>query len=394
MVMKKIRVLTIDDSILMSRMLHAAFEKEPDMELVGQAADGIEGLKMIEVLKPDVITLDVEMPGLNGLEFLERMMMTQPIPTVMLSSHTAEGTEVTLKALELGAFDFLQKPRCGLDKVIDFLEAELFPRIRFASNSKPQILRTTLSHLRQHAPERPASGNRSSSGSSQGMNRLRQSSPAESGFKSMKTTATSAHKIELIAIGSSTGGVSAIKEVIEDFPEGMPPVIITQHMPEGYTSRFADRLNRHCAMTVKEAQNGDILQTGMVYIAPGHSHLKIVPCAKGGFMCELWNGPLVSGHRPSVDVMFESVSQTYGDKALGVILTGMGKDGAQGLLKMRQKGSVTFGQNKETCVVYGMPKAAFEQGAVAHELPLEDIGNAVMNALSATQKTSLQRRQG
>jgi two-component system, chemotaxis family, protein-glutamate methylesterase/glutaminase len=355
--MNKIKVLTVDDSALMQRMLKSALAQDPEIEHVGAAFDGNEGRRMIKELNPDVITLDVEMPGMTGMEFLERLMNVRPMPVIMFSSHTAEGAEITLNALELGAVDFLQKPHQGLDKIAGYLQGELLPKIRNAMNCKPRGLRDTLIDLKKSGDQ---------------------------GVEAMKNRAnayaSSKGEVDLIAISASTGGVTAIRNILEALPGNLPPIVITQHMPEGYTERFASRLSRDCPMTVVEATDNLELQNGHAYIAPGTHHMRIVK--KGAhYRTELSDGPAVSGHRPSCDVMFESVAKVAGGKSVGVILTGMGRDGAQGLLTMRNQGCSTIGQNRTTCVVYGMPKSAFEMGAVEQELPIEGIASALMDIL-------------
>jgi two-component system chemotaxis response regulator CheB len=342
----KIKVVTVDDSGLMQKLLKSALSECPQIELVGQAMDAAEARNMIKQYNPDIITLDVEMPGMNGLEFLERLMNARPMPVIMFSSHTAEGTEITLKALELGAVDFLQKPRCGLDKSLEYLVAELTPKILSFGKSKPRTLRDTMISLQKE-------GN----------------NVADKQMKIFKANV----KCDVIAIGASTGGVNAIREVLESLPNNLPPIIITQHMPEGYTSRFAERLNRDCAMKVVEATNHQELEKGCVYIAPGTHHLKIVK-RNGKYMTELSDGATVSGHRPSVDVMFSSLAKCLGsNQCVAIMLTGMGRDGANGMLELKQLGCSTIGQNKESCVVYGMPRVAYELGAVDIELPLDKI---------------------
>lgn len=357
--MSKIRVLTVDDSTLMQRILKAAIEGDDEIELVAQAFDSNEARKMVKQHNPDVITLDVEMPGMNGLEFLERLMNARPMPVIMFSSHTADGTEITFKALELGAVDFLQKPRDGLDKTLNYLKEELLPKIKVAGKTKPRSLRDTLITMKK------------------------EDSPESLLDEKKKRYAAAKHSHDLIAIGASTGGVSAIREVLEGLPGNLPPIVITQHMPEGYTERFASRLSRDCAMTIVEAKDGDTLQNGHAYIAPGTHHMHIVKrLGNAQYTIELDNGPAVTGHRPSVDVMFNSIAQSAArGKVVSAMLTGMGRDGAEGMLKLRNNGHMTFGQNRETCVVYGMPKAAFEIGAVQQELPLDGIANAIIDEL-------------
>lgn len=358
--MQKIHVLTVDDSSLMQKILKTALTHDSDIELIGQAYNSNEARDMIKQYNPDVITLDVEMPGMNGLEFLERLMTARPLPVIMFSSHTAHGTEITLKALELGAVDFLQKPRQGLEKTLDYLREFLIPKIKTASGASPH--------------------------------RLRSSSFLQTDISRPKTVPNISHKMpfDIIAIGASTGGVGAIREILEKLPDNLPPIVITQHMPEGYTERFAERLSRDCSMKVVQAENNQVLQFGHVYIAPGTHHLRILCRNNNEYYTELGSDAPVSGHRPSVDVMFSSlVSCVPAGKILGIILTGMGRDGANGLLKIRQAGHSTFGQNKETCVVYGMPKVAYEEGAVQTELPLSEIAGAILNAMLPLHKHRL-----
>jgi len=351
----KIKVLTVDDSGLMQRLLNTAISASSDLEIVGQAMDCAEARNMIKKYNPDIITLDVEMPGMNGLEFLDRLMNVRPMPVIMFSSHTAEGTEITLKALEIGAVDFLQKPRAGLDKSLEYLTEELVPKLKSFGRSKPRTLRDTMVKLQK------------SQSSGQNL--------------STETVLDKKSAYDIIAIGASTGGVTAIREVLEMLPNNLPPIVITQHMPVGYVERFADRLNRDCKMTVQQVGNHQKLEHGNVYIAPATHHFKIVKHSNH-LTSELHDGPTVSGHRPSVDVMFSSLAKTLGKgKALAVMLTGMGRDGADGMLELKNLGCPTIGQNKETCVVYGMPRMAFEAGAVDKELPIDKIAPEIMDVL-------------
>jgi two-component system chemotaxis response regulator CheB len=338
----------------MQKLLKSVLLECPEIELVGQAMDSAEARNMIKQYNPDIITLDVEMPGMNGLEFLERLMNARPMPVIMFSSHTAEGAEITLKALELGAVDFLQKPRVGLDKSLEYLAECLIPKILSFGKSKPRTLRDTMISLQK-------SGNNIQD-------------------KQQKIS-TANVKYDLVAIGSSTGGVTAIRELLEGLPNNLPPIVITQHMPEAYTARFAERLNRDCAMTVVQAQNNQELENGHVYIAPGTHHLKIVK-RNNKYMTELSDGATVSGHRPSVDVMFQSIAKaSCNNRTIAIMLTGMGRDGANGMLELKQLGCPTIGQNKETCVVYGMPRIAYEMGAIDNELPLDKISAALLDIL-------------
>ena len=355
--MPKIHVLTVDDSSLMQKILKTALMNDADIELVDQAYNCNQARDMIKHYNPDVVTLDVEMPGMNGIEFLERLMSARPLPVIMFSSHTAEGTEITLRALELGAVDFLQKPRQGLEKTLDYLREALIPKIKNASQTSPHKLYSSFS------------------------------SPSDNLVTKTILPYSQNMPFDIIAIGASTGGVGAIREILEKLPDNLPPIVITQHMPEGYTERFAERLSRDCKIKVVQAENNQILKYGYAYIAPGTHHLRVLSRNSREYYTELGADNPVSGHRPSVDAMFSSLASSVpSGRILGIILTGMGRDGANGLLKIRQGGNPTFGQNKETCVVYGMPKVAYEEGAVQTELPLNQIADAILNSIMPLHK--------
>ncbi|MEW5684562.1 MAG: chemotaxis response regulator protein-glutamate methylesterase [Pseudomonadota bacterium] len=329
------RVLVVDDSTVMRQLIGAALSADPELEVVGEACDPLQAREAIKALNPDVITLDVEMPNMNGLEFLERLMRLRPMPVVMVSTLTARGTEATLQALELGAVDCIEKPR-GSDR--DGFR-EIAAKVKAAARARVR-------------------------------ERVRREEPACTG------DFVPADKV--VAIGSSTGGVEALLNVVQRLPANCAPTVITQHMPASFTKSFAERLNRVSAATVSEARDGDPLLPGRVYVAPGGDfHLEIEGTKQ--FRCRVTRGAPVSGHCPSVDVLFSSVARTAKDRAVGAILTGMGRDGAQGLLAMRQAGARTLGQDEATCVVYGMPRAAFELGAVERQLPLEKLGPAIRN---------------
>lgn len=330
-----IRVLVVDDSAVMRKLITAALSVDPELEVVGEAGDPLLARDAIKALNPDVITLDVEMPNMNGIDFLERIMRLRPMPVVMISTLTARGTEVSLAALELGAVDCIEKPR-GSD-------AEGFRQIA----EKVKMAARARVRSRDSRAE-----------------------PA--------CTGAYAPNDRIVAIGSSTGGVEALLTLVERLPADCAPTVITQHMPATFTRSFAERLNRSCAATVSEARNGDPLVPGRVYIAPGgEHHLEIE--GKVQLRCKITQGAPVSGHSPSVDVLFSSVARTVKGRGLGVILTGMGRDGAVGLKAIRDAGGRTLGQDESTCVVYGMPRAAFEIGAVERQLPLEKLGPAIRN---------------
>ncbi len=337
--MAKTRVLIVDDSALVRGLMREIINGQPDMEVVGQAPDPIQAREMIKTLDPDVLTLDVEMPGMNGLDFLEKLMRLRPMPVVMVSSHTARGSEETLRALELGAVDFIAKPRLGGSVRLAELADEIADKIRAAARAR--VRRHALADQAAQAP-RPLPAHAARAGE------------------------------RLVFVGSSTGGTEALKELLSRLPASAPGILIAQHMPESFTRSFAQRLNGLTAMHVKEAEHGERVLPGHVYIAPGHSHLRVK--RNGPYYCaELSKDEPVNRHRPSVDVLFQSAAAVAGGNGLGVLLTGMGKDGAQGLLAMRQAGAHTIAQDEASCVVFGMPKAAIELGAAIEIAPLHDI---------------------
>ncbi len=347
-----IRALIVDDSATMRGLITAALRRDPGIEVVGQANCAAEARQAIKALSPDVVTLDIEMPAMNGLEFLEKIMRLRPMPVVMVSTLTSRGADATLQALELGAFDCVAKPSVAGLHAFDDLAATV--RAAAHARVRPRLHPMTT---RPVPTARPLSG----------------ASP--SGFQPDG---------RVLAIGSSTGGVEALLTILTQLPANCPPTVITQHMPETFTRSFAERLNRACAAEVSEATDGAPLLPGHIYLAPGGpAHLQIT--GSGTWRCRLRTGDLVSGHRPSVDVLFESVAKTAGSRALGVILTGMGRDGAQGLLAMRQVGARTLGQDEASCVVYGMPKVAFEMQAVERQVRLEGIAAEIIEL------TNLQR---
>lgn len=345
----KTRVLVVDDSALMRGLLTEMINSSPDMEVVGAAPDAPTARELIKVLNPDVLTLDVQMPKMDGIEFLDRLMRLRPMPVVMVSSFTAAGSETTLRALELGAVDFIGKPRTDGGRSIESYAEELVEKIRAAKSAR----------LRRLAPVRTNEGS--------GLPPVQRLGPAASG--------------KIILLGASTGGTEAIKEFLLGMPDNCPPILVVQHMPESFTGSFARRLDSLCAARVIEAQGNEKIVPGTVYIAPGHSHLQVKRAAVG-YVTELSNAPPVNRHRPSVDVLFDSAASLLGRQAIGVILTGMGKDGAQGMLRMRQAGARTFGQDEASCVVYGMPREAFLVGAVEEQCALDDLPGRVLGAVS------------
>lgn len=342
----KLRVLIVDDSALIREILSSVLQSDPVLEVVGTAADPLIARQMIKELNPDVLTLDVEMPRMDGLAFLEKIMTLRPMPVIMVSTLTQKGTLTTLRALELGAVDFVAKPHGDLYLGMERLASELIPRIKAAAKIN------TLAGRR---------------------NNMSRSKPIG------HSVAREASERMAIAIGASTGGVVALREILCRLPSGCPPILITQHMPPKYTSSLAERLNQVCTARVVEAENGQPAKPGHVYIAPGGQHLELKR-ARSNYLCKVYEGPLVSGHCPSVDVLFTSFAEHARDQAIGAILTGMGRDGAVGLLEMRKAGAMTIGQNEASSVVYGMPRAASEVGAVCSELSLDLIANAILQA--------------
>jgi two-component system chemotaxis response regulator CheB len=338
----KVRVLVVDDSALMRQLLSAMMASDCDIEVVGAAPDPLVARKMIKELNPDVVTLDVEMPNMDGISFLEKIMRLRPMPVLMISSLTQQGAEATLQALELGAVDYIAKPKVDLQQGLAEKRAEIVEKVKIAA--KARVRSSTRSATRPSAPVR-------------------------TGFSTTE---------RIVAIGASTGGVEALREVLCGLPADSPAVVVTQHMPAGFTTRFAERLNTLAQVTVQEAANDQRILPGHVYIAPGNRHLEVTRTG-ANYVCHLHDGAAVSGHRPSVDVLFRSVAESAGANAIGVILTGMGKDGAEGLKQMLAAGAATIGQNEATCIVYGMPKAAAAAGATETELPIEKIAAAILD---------------
>lgn len=350
---QKIRVLVIDDSALIRSVMRELINREADMECVGVAPDPLVAREMIKTLNPDVLTLDVEMPRMDGLDFLERLMRLRPMPVVMVSTLTERGSDITFRALALGAVDFVSKPKLDIARGMEVYAAEIIEKIRAAAQAR---VRKTV------APQE-----------------TQQRLSADAILPSIAGRFSSTEK--LIIIGASTGGTEAIKEVLTRLPADVPGILVTQHMPEAFTKSFADRLNSLCKISVKEAEHNERILPGHAYIAPGHSHL-LLKRSGANYMTELNAGPPVNRHRPSVDVLFRSAANVAGANALGIILTGMGKDGAQGLLEMRQAGSHTVAQDEASCVVFGMPREAIAIGAACEVLPLQNIARHAIDYLA------------
>jgi two-component system chemotaxis response regulator CheB len=342
---KRVRVLIVDDSVVIRQLLSMLLSDDPEIEVVGTAGDPLIARDLIKALNPDVITLDVEMPKMDGVTFLRKIMALRPMPVVMVSTLTQAGAETTLEALEIGAVDFVSKPShdnaTGLDQIV----IELRAKVKSAAHARVGVCH----------------------------------SPAVSKTRVSWLSRSSEITDKIVAIGASTGGVEALKNVLMGLPPACPPVVITQHMPPRFTSAFAERLNRECPMAVSEARDNQIIEANHVYIAPGAFHMEIVRSG-GHYRTVLNSGPAVSGHRPSVDVLFRSVAKAAGKSAVGVILTGMGKDGAEGLLEMRTAGATTLGQNKASSLIYGMPRVAYERGAVTRQMSLSNMADAILDA--------------
>ena len=344
---RKIKVLVIDDSALIRSVLKEVINNFPDMEAIGAASNPLQAREMIKTLNPDVLTLDVEMPEMDGLTFLEKLMRLRPMPVLMISSLTERGSEAALRALELGAVDFLPKPKLGIVEGIQEYADEIAQKIRVAYKTKirsrSQTGQTTLAPL-------PALGNR------------------------ISTTE------KVIAVGSSTGGTEAIKELLIRMPADAPGILIAQHMPEAFTKSFANRLDGLCKIKVTEAEGNERVLPGHAYIAPGHSHL-LLKRSGANYMTELSQAAPVNHHRPSVEVLFRSVAEQAGKNAIGVMLTGMGQDGAIGMLEMRQAGAYNLAQDEASCVVFGMPREAIAVGAVDEIVPIQEMTQRVLNRL-------------
>ena len=350
----KIKVLVIDDSALIRGVMKEIINRENDMECVGAAPDPLVAREMIKSLDPDVLTLDVEMPKMDGLDFLERLMRLRPMPVLMISSLTERDSDITFRALELGAADFFSKPKLDIARGMEEYAIEITDKIRAVAQAR--VRKTVIAPLAQ------------------------EKFSADAILPSAVRRFSSTEK--LIVIGASTGGTEAIKEVLTKLPADAPGVLVAQHMPENFTKSFADRLNNLCKISVKEAEHNERILPGYAYIAPGHSHL-LLKRSGARYIVELNQGSLVNRHRPSVDVLFRSAANVAGANALGIILTGMGKDGVQGLLEMKQAGSYTIAQDEASCVVFGMPKEAIAAGGVREVLPLQDIARRTMEYLAS-----------
>jgi len=347
---RPIRVLIVDDSALVRNILSQGLSVDPGIEVVGTAPDPYIARDQIVKLNPDVITLDVEMPRMDGVAFLRKLMPQFPVPIVMVSSLTQRGKQITMEALEAGAVDFVAKPTSNVAAGLNAMLMELRSKVKIASTAN-------VSHWKGKRPVTPPSHGTTAS-----------SALAESTDK-------------IIAIGASTGGTEAIRQVIEHFPANTPGTVIVQHMPAGFTKMFSDRLNQLCQMQVKEAEHGDRIRTGLILIAPGGKQFEVI--RSGGFYeVRLGTSEKVSGHCPSVDVMMHSVAKHVGPNAVGAMLTGMGQDGAEGMLAMKQAGARCISQDEASSVVFGMPKVAYEKGGAERLVPLDKIAMSLLSLLT------------
>nr|WP_322058869.1 chemotaxis response regulator protein-glutamate methylesterase [Paraburkholderia sp. J63] len=376
---QKIKVLCVDDSALIRSLMTEIINGQPDMTVVATAPDPLVARELIKQHNPDVLTLDVEMPRMDGLDFLEKLMRLRPMPVVMVSSLTERGNEITLRALELGAVDFVTKPKVGIrDGMLEYAE-KLADKVRAAARARVRPA------ARAHAPVAAAgaavgaAAHAGPSAGAHGAPGAHVHAPVHAA-PMLNNPLVSTEK--LVIVGASTGGTEAIREVLQPLPPDAPAVLIAQHMPPGFTKSFAQRLNGLCRITVKEAEHGERVLPGHAYIAPGHAHL-LLARSGANYIAHLSDEPPVNRHRPSVDVLFRSAALHAGKNAIGVILTGMGRDGAAGLLEMRQAGAFTLAQDEASCIVFGMPREAIAMGAADEVAPLADMSRRVMTRLAS-----------
>ena len=381
--MPKTRVVVVDDSALVRSLLAEIINRQPDMECIGSAADPFAAREMIRNLNPDVITLDVEMPRMDGIDFLSKLMRLRPMPVVMVSTLTERGAEVTLRALELGAIDFVAKPKIGVADGLKLLAQEITDKVRIASKARIHKTATAMAttsgvhaaspaHAVRHAQASAATGGSAGAPSH---------APAAMGRLSTE---------KIIFIGASTGGTEATKEVLLGLPADAPAVMITQHMPPGFTKSYATRLDGLCKIRVKEATDGERVLPGHAYIAPGGMHLRVEKSG-ANYLARVTDGDPVNRHKPSVEVLFKSAAAVVGRNAVSIMLTGMGADGAKAMREMRDAGAYCIAQDEHTCVVFGMPREAIAAGAVHEVLPLNQIASHMLDHLRSTAGPALSR---
>jgi two-component system chemotaxis response regulator CheB len=347
----KIRVLIVDDSAVVRQTLSDVLSSDPDIEIMGTAGDPFVAAERISEEVPDVITLDIEMPRMDGLTFLQKIMAQHPIPVVICSSLAEEGAQSTLRALEYGAVDIITKPRLGSKQFLEDARTTLCQVVKAAAKARIRAIQP------RHVAEP----------------KLTADAILSPGIRAMAETTE-----KVVVIGASTGGTEALKTVLEALPADSPGIVIVQHMPELFTRAFADRLDTLCRITVKEAASNDTVIRGRALIAPGNHHL-LLKRSGARYYVEIKDGPLVCRHRPSVDVLFRSAARYAGQNAVGVILTGMGDDGARGMLEMKQAGAATMAQDEATCIVFGMPNEAIKRNAVDRVLPLDGVAGAILS---------------
>ncbi len=364
--MKKIKVMLVDDSALVRQTLEDVLTSDPQIEVIATAQDPFIAAQKLRRQVPDVMLLDVEMPRMDGITFLQKIMTQNPLPVIICSTLVETGAETTLKALEYGAVDIIQKPKVGTRQFLQEATVLLTDAVKAAAKA----------NLKRLVSRRSATPKLSADAVLQGV-----------GGRAMAKTTE-----KIIVIGASTGGTCAVQEVLETLPEDAPGIVVVQHMPEGFTASFAKRLNELCRINIKEAEDGDSVLRGHALIAPGNKHC-LLKRSGARYFVEVRDGPLVARHRPSVDVLFRSAARYAGKNAMGVILTGMGDDGANGLKEMRDAGAETIGQDEKSCVVYGMPKVAFERGGVGMVLPLEQISAGMLGMLPAASQSEEKLKQ-
>src|SRR5579864_9024653 len=348
-----VRVLVVDDSALMRKLIPQILQSDPSIQVVGTAMDGNFGLKKLEEVKPQVVTLDLDMPGMSGLDMLKEIMVRHPLPVIVVSSHSTQGASVTLQALSMGAFDFVAKP-VDVSANMPEIARELIAKIKAAAQCRRVPIAAPLEEHKQSQKAAPG----------------------------VKTQAS-----RIVAIGISTGGPQALQYLLPQLPKNFPGTIVTvQHMPEGFTAMFSRRLEEICGITVKEAQSGDLLLAGRALVCPGNRHIKVKRLPMGD-VAVLNDEPRVNGHRPSVDVLFKSIAEEFGEKSIAVLMTGMGEDGAQGLGLVKKAGGMTIAQSEDSCVVFGMPKAAIERGYAVRVIGLDALANTLQAQCMQDRKT-------